>query len=98
MCGTFFGYTLSCSTDRVRCLPFSSIKITITLLHCLIGEKLRLGKKSDLLTVLPVKAEKSVAFNVKVLDSAAIVHLLSINSVSTFDNYASDVFIPYIKK
>ena len=39
-----------------------------------------------------------MAFDVKVLDSAAIVHLLSTNGVSTFDNYASDVFIPYIKK
>ena len=39
-----------------------------------------------------------MAFDVKVLDSAAIVHLLFANGVSTFDNYASDVFIPYIKK
>ena len=38
-----------------------------------------------------------MAFDVQVLDSAAIVHLLSTNGVSTFDNYAS-VFIPYIKK
>ena len=39
-----------------------------------------------------------MAFDVKVLDIAAIVHLLSTNGVSTFDNYASDVLIPYIKK
>ena len=42
--------------------------------------------------------QKSVAFDVKVLDCAAIVHLLSTNGVCTFDNYASDVFIPCIKK
>ena len=61
--------------------------------------RLRLGKKSDLLSVLPAEAEKEapVAFDVKVLDGAAIVHLLSTNGVSTFDDYASDVFIPYIK-
>ena len=29
---------------------------------------------------------------------AAIVHLLSTNGVSIFDDYANDVFIPYIKK
>ena len=62
--------------------------------------RLRLGKKSDLLSVLSAEAEKEapVAFDVKVLDGAAIVHLLSTNGVSTFDDYASDVFIPYIKK
>ena len=92
----FLTYTLSCSKDRVTRLPFSSIKITVTLLHCLIGE-LRLGKKSDLFVFYILK-QKSVAFDVKVLDSAAIVHLLSTNGVSTFDNYASDFFIPYIKK
>ena len=63
-------------------------------------EILRLGKKSNLLSVLPAEAEKeaSVTFYVKVLDGAAIVHLLSTNGVSTFDDYASGVFIPYIKK
>ena len=62
--------------------------------------KLRLGKKSDLLNILPAEAEKEApeAFDVKVLDSAAIVHLLCTNGVGTFDDYASDVFIPYIKK
>ena len=59
--------------------------------------KLRLGKKSDL-HVFYIQKQKSVAFDVKVLDSATIVHLLSTNGVSTFDNRASDVLIPYIKK
>ena len=62
--------------------------------------KIRLGKKSDLLSVLPAEAEKEApeAFDVKVLDGAAIVHLLPTNGVSTFNDYASNVFIPYIKK
>ena len=62
--------------------------------------KIRFGKKSDLLSVLPAEAEKEApeAFDAKVLDGAAIVHLLSTNGVNTFDDYASDVFIPYIKK
>ena len=62
--------------------------------------KIRLGKKSDLLSVLPAEAEKEapVAFDVKILDGAAIVHLLTTNGVNTFDDYANDVFIPYIKK
>ena len=59
-----------------------------------------LGKKSNLLSVLPAEAEKEapVAFDVKVLHGAAIVYLLSTNGVSTFEDYASDVFILYIKK
>ena len=53
---------------------------------------------SQICLVFYLQKQKSVAFDVKVLDSAAIVHLLSTNGVSTFDNYASGVFIPYIKK
>jgi len=62
--------------------------------------KIRQGKKSDLLSVLPTETEMEppVTFDVKVLDGAVIVHLLSTNGVSTFDNYASQVFIPYINK
>jgi len=62
--------------------------------------KIRLRKKSDLLSVLPAEAEKEapVTFDSKVLHGAAVVHLLSTNGVSTFVDYASDVFIPYINK
>ena len=61
--------------------------------------KLRLGKKSDLVSVLPAESEKEapVVFDVKILDVAAIVHLLP-NGVRTFDDYSSDIFIPYVKK
>ena len=62
--------------------------------------KLRLGKKSDLLSVLPEGNDKvvPVSFDFKVLDGAAIVHLLQTNSITTFDDYATDVFIPYINR
>ena len=62
--------------------------------------KIRLGKKSDLLSVLLAEAEKEapVAFDVKILDGAAVVHLLTMNGFYTFDDYANDGFIPYIKK
>ena len=60
--------------------------------------KLRLGKKSDLLSIL---AEEEInppnCFDVKVLDGAAVVHLLSTTDV-TFDEYADRVFIPPIIK
>ena len=35
-------------------------------------------------------------FYVKVFDGATIVHMLSTTSASTFDEYASEVFIPYL--
>ena len=63
--------------------------------------KLRSTKKSDLLSTLAQETESSehfTSFDVKVLDGAAIVHLLPTTNITTFDEYASDVFISYIKK
>ena len=63
--------------------------------------KLRSTKKSDLLCILAQETESSehfTSFDVKVLDGAAIVHLLPTTNITTFDEYASDVFISYIKK
>ena len=58
------------------------------------------GNKSDLLSFVSEETDRvaPVSFDVNVLDGAAIVHLLPTNSVSTFDDYATEVFIPYIKK
>ena len=58
------------------------------------------GKKSDPLSFLSEETEKvtPVSFEVKVLDGTAIVHVLPTNSVSTFDDHATDVFIPHIRK
>ena len=42
--------------------------------------------------------EASNTFDVKVLDGAAVVHSLSTTSITTFDQYASSVFIPHIMK
>ena len=39
-----------------------------------------------------------VSFDFKVLDAALIVHLLQTNGITTFDDYATDVFIPYINR
>ena len=87
--------TLSCSTEIVIWLHFFSTKI----IHTDRG-KLRLGKKSDLLGVLPIETDNDppVVFDVKVLDGAAIVHFLSTTCISTFNEYAGNVFMPYIKK
>ena len=62
--------------------------------------KLRQGKKSDLLGILVQKTQKEppISFDVKVIDGAAVVHMLSTTNIITFDNYASDVFIPHIMK
>ena len=63
--------------------------------------KLRSTKKSDLLSILVQETESGehfASFDVKVLDGAAIVHLLPTTNITTFDEYASDVVISYIKK
>ena len=63
--------------------------------------KLRQGKKSDLLSILLEEVEieePPIWFDVKVLDGAAIVHLLSTTNITTFEEYANVVFIPHIKQ
>ena len=63
--------------------------------------KLRLGKKSDLLTILleQVKVEKPpIQYHVKVLDGAAIVHLLPTTNATTFEDYANATFIPHMNQ
>ncbi len=60
--------------------------------------KLRLGKKSDLLDMLKQSTQNNspTIFDVKVLDGAAVVHLLPIINIATFDEYAADIFVPHI--
>ena len=62
--------------------------------------KLRQGKKSDLLSILVQKTQTEVPFSVdvKILDGAAVVHFLSTTGITTFNDYASSVFIPHIMK
>ena len=53
--------------------------------------KLRLGKKSDLLTILleHVEVEEPpIQYHVKVLDGTAIVHLFPTTNATTFEDYA----------
>ncbi|KAG1688828.1 Hepatic leukemia factor [Nymphon striatum] len=63
------------------------------------GGKLRSGTKSDLMNCLvDTVAEPPTLFEVKVLDSAAVVHMLSVNAVGTFIEYANSVFLPHVVK
>ncbi|KAG0713410.1 hypothetical protein GWK47_016295 [Chionoecetes opilio] len=52
----------------------------------------------ELMTSLeePVEADLPSTFDVKVLNGAAVVHLLQPFGVKTFEDYANDIFIPYI--
>ncbi|KAG0718686.1 hypothetical protein GWK47_007523 [Chionoecetes opilio] len=79
--------------------PSSSMRITHTLLLWLKRE-LRQGKKSDLTNILAQKTqeEPSGSFDVRVLDGAAVVHLLPVTGITTFDDYASGVFVPHIMR
>ena len=64
------------------------------------GGKLYLGKKSDLLTILGQDAhiDPPESIDVKLLDGAAIVHLLPVSNVTNFDEYADRIFVPHIVK
>ena len=60
--------------------------------------KLHFGKKSDLLDILvkDIHNDPPDSIDVKLLDGAAVVHLLPVTSIVTFDDYADQVFVPYI--
>ena len=55
--------------------------------------------KSDLLRCLeqPDEPEPPLTYDCKVMDGAVVVHCLR-TSVSTFDEYADKIFIPYLEK
>ena len=55
--------------------------------------------KSDLLRCLeqPEEPEPPLTYDCKVMDGAVVVHCLP-TSVSTFDEYADKIFIPYLEK
>ena len=60
--------------------------------------KLRFGKKSDIIHCLEVNTEDGNPLSdVIVLDGAAIVNMLRPDSAKTFQDYAKDVFLPYVK-
>ena len=50
--------------------------------------KLRRGKKLDLIDIVvpSIQVELSSTFDVKMIDGAAVVHLLLVTSISTFDD------------
>ena len=59
-----------------------------------------IGKKSDLLDILvsDVQNEPPSFVDVKLLDGAAVVHLLPTTNVVIFDEYADQMFLPHIVK
>ena len=63
-------------------------------------ENLLLGKKSDLLNILVNDAQNDPpdSIDVRLLDGAAVVHLLPTNNIATFNEYADQVFVPHIIK
>ena len=65
--------------------------------------KLCQGKKSDLVSILVqetqnVQKEPPPFLDVRILDGAAVVHVLSPTNVTTFNDYANGVFILHILK
>jgi hypothetical protein len=57
------------------------------------------GTKSQLLKSVSPSIDQEPSQNTvdcKVLDGAAVVHILPVAGVTTFDNYAKDVFIPFL--
>jgi len=62
--------------------------------------KLRFGKKSDLLTCVKPASTKQPdpppLYDCKIFDGPAVVHALPSTTVSTFDSYAENFFIPFI--
>jgi len=73
------------------------MRTTLSLLH---SRELQLGKKSDLLDILvnDVQYELPSFVDVKLLDGAAVVHLLPSTSAVTFNEYADQIFLPHTAK
>ena len=61
---------------------------------------MRFGKKSDLLEVLvhDIHSEPPDTIHTRLLDKAAVVHLLPTVIVATFDEYTDKIFLPHISK
>eukprot|EP00745_Piridium_sociabile_P012394 TRINITY_DN190_c0_g1_i6.p1 TRINITY_DN190_c0_g1~~TRINITY_DN190_c0_g1_i6.p1 ORF type:complete len:743 (+),score=169.21 TRINITY_DN190_c0_g1_i6:247-2475(+) len=64
---------------------------------------LRQGKKSDLIGILVEETQNSQKepppfLDARILDGAAVVYLLPLTNVTTFNDYANEVFIPHILK
>ena len=59
----------------------------------------RTGEKRDLLDCLPTNettSNDSPKVDAKVFDGPAVVHYLQPGTCATFDDYANDVFVPYM--
>ena len=75
------------------------MKATRTPLLYLIEENYgQVKSQSILVEVQESEEEPPVWFDTKILDGAAVVHLLPTINIDTFDEYANTVFISHIKK
>ena len=64
------------------------------------GGKLCIGNNSDLLGNLNEDPDQDppVYCDAKFLDGAAVVYLLPVTNIPTFDDYAHQIFIPHVIK
>ena len=65
--------------------------------------EIRQGKKSDLMTCLEEgcqlqQPQNQPSTDVTILDGAAVINFLLPGSTKTFEDYASEIFLPYIKQ
>ena len=61
------------------------------------GDKMRSGQKSELIDCLEADVQTTCPnVDVKILDAAAIVNMLSPGKCKTFQEYSKSVFVPYI--
>ena len=58
--------------------------------------KIRIGRKSLLLSCLETTTNHPNQFDCKILDGAAVVHFLKTDTASTFADYSDKIFIPFI--
>ena len=77
---------------------FFLMKINCTRLLFPITESKDLGKKSDLLKCLKVSPKNDDGnFDIKVFDGAVLVHVLARTAITTFQQYAEQVFVPFLR-
>ena len=62
------------------------------------GKLYTIFKKSNLLSFLPLEGQPGHPndFDANIIDGAALVHLLPITSIASFDEYADFILIPHL--
>lgn len=86
--------------DPLTLMTFSSMKIIYTH-HLLDNGDLRFGNKSDLLMCFESNTwpvSDSPPADTKILNGPATVHILLHKGSKTFKDFATQIFVPYIRK